>query len=295
MPSPSLPHPVPHTTPPAAPAEASGANEETARPTVVASFRFYEELNDFIARDRRRREFDLDCAGNVNVKHVIEAIGVPHTEVELILVNGISVDFSRRLQDGDRVSVYPKFETFDITPLLRLRPRPLRRTRFVADAQLGGLARLLRMAGFDTVYDNALDDARIERLASDDQRIVLTRDRDLLKRRRISHGCYIHAQKPDAQLSEIVARLDLAGSLRPLSRCLECNVPLLTVDKARIVDLLPPSVREHRHCFSRCAVCRRIFWEGSHWQHMLERLAKAVAAASGEPASPPAAQSSLLR
>lgn len=270
-----------------------GARKKRPAATVVASFRFYAELNDFIAPERRRREFDFDCATEATIKHVIEAIGVPHTEVDLILVNGVSVDFAQRLRPGDRISVYPKFEAFDISPLLRLRPHPLHITRFVADAHLGGLARLLRMAGFDTVYDNAFDDAEIERIAGSDERIVLTRDRELLKRRSISRGCYVYAQKPDAQLSEILARLDLAGSLRPLSRCLKCNAPLLAVEKAQILDALPPRVREHQQDFSTCSVCRRVFWEGSHCHQMLDRLAKALKMAGDQQASKQGVQSSF--
>ena len=126
---------------------------------VRATFRFYEELNDFLAPGRRRREFDCPCARAATTKHMIEALGVPHTEVELVLVNGESAGFDRLLQEGDRVAVYPRFEALDITPLLRVRERPLRVTRFVADAHLGGLAHLLRMAGFDTLYDNHFDDS----------------------------------------------------------------------------------------------------------------------------------------
>lgn len=247
---------------------------------VTASFRFYEELNDFIAPERRYRDSELACATAASLKHVIEAAGVPHTEVELILVNGVSVGFEQRLQAGDRVAVYPKFESLDIGPLLRLRQRPLRVTRFVADAHLGGLARLLRMAGFDTVYDNHFSDDEIERLAGSDSRIVLTRDRALLKRRSITHGCYVHALKPAAQLVEILARLDLTARVRPLSLCLECNAPLRSVAKAEVVATLPPNVRQGRQRFSTCSVCQRVFWEGSHWQHMHERLAQAVAAAA---------------
>ena len=252
---------------------------QTASATMTVSFRFYEELNDFIAPERRQRTFSLACPAESTVKHAIEAIGVPHTEVELILIDGIPVGFGERLRDGHRVAIYPKFESLDISPLLRLREHPLRLTRFVADAHLGGLARLLRMAGFDTIYDNHFDDAEIEHIAESDGRIVLSRDRALLKRRSITHGCYVHALKPDAQLAEILARLDLTGSLRPLSRCLECNVPLETVAKAEIIERLPPSVRQQHHRFSTCGACRRIFWEGSHWQRMRERLAQAVDAA----------------
>jgi uncharacterized protein len=249
--------------------------------TMTVSFRFYEELNDFIAAERRYRSFELACPAAASVKHVIETVGVPHTEVELILVNGVSVDFAARLRDGDRVAVYPKFESLDIGPLLRLRARPLRVTRFVADAHLGGLARLLRMAGFDTLYDNRFADAEIARLAEGDGRIVLTRDRALLKRRRISHGCYVHALEPTAQLAEILARLDLTGRLQPLTLCLACNAPLEPVAKADVIDRLPPSIRENQQRFSACRLCQRIFWEGGHWQRMQEKLARAVVAAGG--------------
>ena len=157
---------------------------------VTATFRFYEELNDFLAPKRRRQEFTVPCAQAATTKHMIEALGVPHTEVELILVNGESVDLSYLLQDGDRVAVYPRFEAMDVTPLLRVHDRPLRETRFVADAHLGGLAHLLRMLGFDTLYDNHFADEAIVAIAERDGRIVLTRGRELLKRRAVTHGCY---------------------------------------------------------------------------------------------------------
>jgi hypothetical protein len=150
---------------------------------VTATFRFYEELNDFLAPERRRREFTVPCARAATTQHMIEALGVPHTEVELILLNGASVGFGTILREGDRVAVYPKFEAFDIAPLLRVREQPLRDIRFVADTHLGSLARMLRMMGFDTLYDNSFADDEIERMAAAQGRIVLTRDRDLLKRR----------------------------------------------------------------------------------------------------------------
>ena len=166
---------------------------------VTATFRFYEELNDFLAPDRRKRDIEFVCACAATTKHMIEALGVPHTEVELILVNGESVGFGRVLKDGDRVTVYPKCETLDITPLLRVRHYPLRISRFVADTHLGGLARLLRIAGFDTLYDNGFRDSEIAAISARDDRIVLTRDRGLLMRREITHGCYVHALKSGQQ------------------------------------------------------------------------------------------------
>jgi uncharacterized protein with PIN domain len=249
---------------------------------VTATFRFYEELNDFLAPQHRRREFASPCARAATTKHMIEALGVPHTEVELILVNGDSVGFDRLLADGDRVSVYPKFERFDIRRLLRVRQHPLRSTRFIADAHLGGLARMLRMSGFDTLYDNGFHDADIAAIAAREGRIVLTRDRELLKRRNVSHGCYVHAVKPELQLREIVERLDLAGDLRPLTLCLNCNVPLHPVAKALVADRLPLSVALRHERFSTCDACGGVFWEGSHWERMCRLLRGLTASAAAE-------------
>jgi uncharacterized protein len=240
---------------------------------VTATFRFYEELNDFLAPARRRREFACPCARAATTKHMIEALGVPHTEVELILVNGESVGFDRRLRDGDRVAVYPVFEAFDITPLLRVREQPLRRPRFVADVHLGGLAYLLRMAGFDTLYDNHFADEEIAALAVRDRRIVLTRDRELLKRRAVSHGCYVHAQKSEAQVREVFERLDLGRSARPFTLCPYCNTALQPVAKAEVDDRLPPGVRQAYERFCTCRSCQRLFWEGDHWERLGQLLA----------------------
>jgi uncharacterized protein with PIN domain len=235
---------------------------------VSVTFRFYEELNGFLPAERRRHEFSCACARAATTKHMIEALGVPHTEVELVLVNGESVGFERLLAEGDRVAVYPKFESLDIRPLLRVREQPLRLLRFIADVHLGGLAHLLRMAGFDTLYDQNFADAQIAELAASEGRIVLTRDRELLKRRIITHGCYVHALKPALQLRELFERLDLAGSARPFSLCLHCNLPLREVDKDEVLDRLPPRVRVLYRRFLTCDCCRRVFWEGSHWRSM---------------------------
>ncbi|HZW12928.1 MAG TPA: Mut7-C RNAse domain-containing protein [Noviherbaspirillum sp.] len=240
---------------------------------VTATFRFYEELNDFLPPERRKQEFGARCARAATTKHMIEALGVPHTEVELILVNGESVGFDRILQDGDRVAVYPKCEALDITPLLRVREHPLRRLCFIADAHMGGLARLLRMAGFDTLYDNNYQDDEIVRLSVEEERIVLTRDRELLKRREITHGCYLHALKPAEQFREIFERLDLARSVRPFSLCLNCNMPLQPIAKANVRDRVPEGVFERYEHFITCDHCHGVFWEGSHWQRMQALLA----------------------
>ncbi len=244
---------------------------------VTATFRFYDELNDFLPRSRRRRDVTTACARAATTKHMIEAMGVPHTEVELILVNGEPSTFERMLGEGDRVAVYPAFATLDLGDLLRVRAHPLRALRFVADAHLGGLARLLRMAGFDTLYDNNYMDEEIEQLSLTDQRIALTRDRELLKRRGITHGCYVHAIRSEEQFREMVRRLDLADSIAPFTLCLKCNAPLRRAAKADVLERLPARVRAHHSEFCICAICQGVFWKGSHWQRMCAVLDRATA------------------
>lgn len=234
----------------------------------LACFRFYEELNDFLAPQRRKRPFAHRCARGATVKHAIEALGVPHTEVELILVNGESVDFGRPLREGDRISVYPKFESLDVSPLLRVRARPLRRICFIADAHLGGLVKYLRMLGFDTLYGRGLEDAEIAAVAAREGRIVLTRDRDLLMHRAVSHGCYLRARRPRAQLAEVLARLDLRREAAPFTRCLACNGALAPAPKGQVAHRLPPRTDSFYDRFWTCSGCAKVYWQGSHYKRM---------------------------
>jgi uncharacterized protein len=256
---------------------------------TLAVFRFYEELNDFLAPARRQRDFELRCAEAATVKNAIESVGVPHTEVELIVANGESVDFGYRVREGDRISVYPMFEAFDITPLLRVRLQPLREPRFIADAQLGGLARLLRMLGLDTLYDNRAADADIRRRAARESRTILTRDRQLLICRDVTHGCYVHALKPPEQLEEVVERLQLMRQARPFTRCLCCNDPLAPVDKSEVLALLPPAVAARQQWFKRCPTCLRVYWPGDHWRRMSEMLRGLLPAGMAPLSGPPEA------
>ncbi|WP_323141404.1 Mut7-C RNAse domain-containing protein [Massilia phyllosphaerae] len=243
---------------------------------VHATFRFYDGLNDFLARAQRGVDATVPCARDATTKHMIEALGVPHTEVELILVNGASSGLERILEEGDRVAMYPRFARLDVAPLARLPQQPPGRLRFVADAHLGGLARLLRMAGFDTIYRNTIADGQIEELAVIETRIVLTRDRELLKRRGVEFGCYVRALHAQEQLHEVFDRYRLAERARPFTLCLHCNAPLRSVAKAEVLDRLPPAVCASQEIFTTCDCCGRVFWKGSHWKRMAAMLDAAM-------------------
>ncbi len=243
-----------------------------ARVTREARLRFYAELNDFLPETRRQREFNYDFSGTPSVKDTIEAIGVPHTEVDVILVDGKSVDFSHRLRGGERVSVYPMFERYDVSPVTRLRPAPLRKTRFVADVHLGTLARNLRMLGFDTAWERDLADEAIIDIAARDQRIILTRDKGILKNSRVTHGYWLRATDPSKQLEEVIRALDLSGSIDAYTRCMECNGILDPVRRLEAARSVPLQVFLVYREFKRCRCCGRTYWRGSH----LRRLDKVV-------------------
>jgi uncharacterized protein len=235
-----------------------------AAPWHSTEFRFYEELNDFLPAQFRKRSFVRRFRGNPAVKDTIEAIGVPHTEVDLVIIDGRSVGFDEQLRGGERVAVYPVFERIDISPLVRLRPAPLRVTRFVVDVHLGKLARHLRLLGFDTLWQNDFDDDTIIALALAERRIILTRDRGILKDGRVTHGYWPRATDPMRQIEEVVRALDLGSLVDPYSRCLECNGVLEEISPTQAGAAVPPQVLLACSDFSRCGACGRTYWPGSH-------------------------------
>lgn len=234
----------------------------------TATFRFYEELNDFLPRDRRKVTFTHCFKGTPSVKDTIEAIGVPHTEIDLILVDGQSVGFDWLLSGGERIAVYPMFERLDISPVVRLRPAPLRKPRFVVDVHLGRLARYLRTLGFDTLYGNDYDDRALARMSATDGRILLTRDRGLLKRSEVTRGYWLRHTDPRQQIAEVVAALQLSPSARPFTRCIRCNSLLEPVTEAAVRKQLPVGLRGRYTQISRCSGCAQLYWPGSHFDRL---------------------------
>jgi hypothetical protein len=237
--------------------------------------RVYAELNAFLARESRGLTLRRPFRPHQTVKDVLEATGIPHTEVDLIVVNGEAQGFTHRPAPGDRIAAYPMFEALDIGSTARLRPVPLRDTRFVVDVNLGRLAQLLRLLGFDVWWSSDADDETLVDISLAQRRILLTRDRGLLKRRIISHGVFVHSDDPEAQTVEVIRRLDLSERLAPLTRCMRCNGELIAVSKEEVIDRLEPLTRRYYSDFVRCADCGRIYWPGSHHAKLL-RLVERV-------------------
>ncbi len=246
----------------------------------VAEFRLYEELNDFLPPERRKRSFRYHFRGTPAVKDTIEAIGVPHTEVDLVLVDGQSVGFDCLLSGGERVAVYPVFERLDISPVMRLRPEPLRVTRFIVDVHLGTLARYLRLLGFDTLWRNDLEDEAIIQRSVGEHRIILTRDLGILKDGRVTHGYWLRSMEPMAQVEEVVRTFDLGRRLDPYTRCMECNGALAPISRREAAFRVPLQVFLVYRDFSRCRGCGRIYWPGSHVRRLEAVIDRARAAVS---------------
>lgn len=236
------------------------------------TLRFYAELNDFLPPEWRQRDVEIVGVAPAPVRHLIKLCGVPHTEVELIIRKGESLGLEATIEAGDRVAVYPLFEAFDVRPALRLGLRPKRVPRFLADAHLGALAKGLRLLGFDTLWHNDLGDEALVELSRREHRILLTRDRRLLMRRNLTHGCYIRPTKPREQVDYLVARLQLCADLRPFSRCMVCNGELVAVAGEAVMTKIPPRVWATPRAYWRCPGCERLYWRGSHWQAMCRRI-----------------------
>jgi uncharacterized protein len=234
----------------------------------LITIRFYEELNDFLHYSKRKKPFEVILNEKRTIKDIIESLGVPHTEVDLIIVDKQSVPFGYHPENGDHISVYPVFEALDIASINILRPKPLREPRFILDVHLGTLARYLRLLGFDTYYRNDLQDEEIIRISVEETRIILTRDRQMLKNGRVTHGYYVRNTNPGKQLREIINRFDLKDQFHPFIRCMACNGKIEKIEKDLVLDQLLPKTRNAFNEFYRCNSCHKVYWKGSHFDRM---------------------------
>ena len=238
-------------------------------------FRFYGQLNDFLPAQWRYGRFARPLRAPASVKDVIESLGVPHPEVDVITANGEAIDFTYRVHADDHLAVYPWFRNMDVAGLRRVGIDPPRPVRFALDIHLRKLASLLRLAGFDAVL--LTDDREVAAVSASDGRVALTRDIGLLKRSVIQYGRWIRNTDPEQQFVEVLSRFSLVDEMHPFARCMECNTPLVRVDAVSIADRLPADTREAFTEFRRCPGCERVYWQGSHYARLVELLERARA------------------
>jgi len=236
---------------------------------------FAGELTDLLTYSHVAGSLSYPADRPASIKDVIEAVGIPHTEVFEIRLNGQDCDFTLQLAPGMEAAFLPAGLTtpypVDVTEPSPLRPA-LPRLAFVVDENVAGLVPLLRAFGLDTAYHRTWSDEYIARLAEEEQRVVLTRDRALLKRSIITHGRLIRTQEVDAQLVEVMGHYVYRDADLPFTRCLRCNVVTRPVEKEEILHRLEPKTRLHYDTFRLCPVCDRIFWRGSHYEKIIARF-----------------------
>ena len=244
--------------------------ESSEPPRKLATFYFLAELNEFLSPFRRNKTVSLSFRGNQSVKHLVESLGVPHTEVGRILVNSNPADFSYIVQDGDQVQIYP-VEACEEQP-----DKPPNGAKFILDNHLGRLAVYLRMLGFDALYHNNYQDGELALVCSQEGRILLTRDRRLLMRNSVVYGYCVRSKIPREQLVEVLRRYNLFSLITPFKRCMRCNGLLVAVPKEDVLHRLEPLTKKYFDEFCICQDCDQIYWRGSHYQRMQQLIEQVV-------------------
>jgi uncharacterized protein with PIN domain len=227
----------------------------------VARFDFDPDLQPLLKRDLRGEPFDLRFQGPQSVKHLIESLQIPHTEIGPLRVNGNNIGLGYIVHDGDRIEVRP-------VPPVDLEDEP----RFVLDGHLGRLASHLRMLGLNCLYDNSYEDDELVHVSVEEKRILLTRDRLLLMQKVITQGYLLRSLISTEQLHEVVQRYGLVRWVRPFQRCMNCNHPLETVKKEMVLEKLEPLTKKYYDDFKLCPACNQVYWKGSHYEHMMELI-----------------------
>ncbi|HZG66399.1 MAG TPA: Mut7-C RNAse domain-containing protein [Herpetosiphonaceae bacterium] len=240
---------------------------------LTVQVRFHGDLNDFLGRRDRQRPITVTIEHTPSVKDLIESLGVPHPEVDIIIANGRSIDWAYLVQDSDMIEVFPPGGTSPPGALIHLWPELQPKARFILDTHLGRLAGYLRMLGFDTLYRNDYHDQELALISTTEDRILLTRDRGLLKRGIVVRGYYVRETTPRRQVLEILGRYKATEQIVPFRRCIRCNGLLRLAPKEEVYERLPPKTRHEFDEFRVCDTCGSIFWKGSHYAPMQEFVA----------------------
>jgi len=232
--------------------------------------RFDGDLNVFLRSKAGDAVIERRLVEKTSIKDVIESCGVPHPEVDLILIDEQAVGFDHTLVNDAKVEVFPVQNRGTVHTDKRLQTLGI--SRFVADGHLRGLTRNLRLLGFDVAYRQNADDGQLLEVMARENRALLTRDRRLLMHSIVRHGYYPRSQNRDEQTIEVVRRFDVSELIAPFTRCLRCNAPLEEATKADVIDKLEPLTKMYYNQFHRCPGCKQIYWSGSHFPKLQKRI-----------------------
>lgn len=234
-----------------------------------AFFRIYEELNNYLPAEQQKVWFQVSFAEGATIKDLMQMLGIPAEEIDLVLVDQQSCPLGYLLKGNERISVFPIFERLNIAPVGQLHSKPLRNPRFCCDVHLGKLAKYLRMLGFDTVYTPFSTAEDLQAQSIREKRILLSRSLRLIHHPAITHAYWVRSSDPDEQIKDLLKKLDLYETASPLTRCLRCNQPLETIEKKDISHQLEPNTKRFYQTFFICPHCTQLYWQGSHFEHMM--------------------------
>ncbi|HEY4638316.1 MAG TPA: Mut7-C RNAse domain-containing protein [Candidatus Udaeobacter sp.] len=241
---------------------------------------FHGDLNIFLRSKSQELAVERRLAEKTSIKDVIESCGIPHPEVDLILLDNQAVGFAHTVAQDAKAEVFP-VESHE-THHAEKRIQTIGINRFVADGHVGSLTRNLRLFGFDVAYSKNADDRQLLEIMAAENRALLTRDRRLLMHAIVRHGYYPRSQNADEQTIEVLRRFDLSDLIAPFTRCLRCNAPLQEAAKADLIDELEPLTKIYYHQFRRCPDCKQIYWSGSHFPKLQKRIEKIRSRILGE-------------
>lgn len=254
----------------------------------TAFFHFHPDFGIFLPRHQRSKVIEKQFTWRASIKDMIESMGVPHAEIELLVVNGESVSFAHIVQPDDQVEVYSRFEAISLPEKVRLRPALLpAQIRFVLDTHLGRLAAYLRMMGFDTLYRNDYPDEELADVSHHENRVLLTRDVGLLKRSIVTYGYFVRETRPKRHLVEVIERFNLAEAVMPFKHCMKCNGLLHRVPKEAVLDEVPADTCQYYEEFHRCQSCQQVYWKGPHYERMQSFISEILSNGQHEPLENP--------
>ena len=233
---------------------------------------FERQFDFFLTKNRQGRRFEHFLNRRASVKDIIESLGVPHTEVGHLNFNDHEIDFTYIPLLQGVLDVHAISPPFTVLSPSALRPGPFGSIKFIADVNVIRLGRFLILLGFDVSYSSSYSDQEIADIAEIQSRIVLTRDTDLLKRRKIIFAKRIRADLPYDQLCETISFFGLEKLISFFSRCTACNIKLVTIAKKEVMHLLEPKTKRYFHTFFQCPQCKNVFWRGSHYDNIKKKI-----------------------
>ncbi|MFC1744959.1 Mut7-C RNAse domain-containing protein [Candidatus Riflebacteria bacterium] len=238
----------------------------------TAILRFYGELNYFLPDSVWHRPFYYSFYENPTFSDLMDSFKIPPEKIGLLLLDGEVVELSCPLKEGSRATFYPRFQNIDISEEISASKKPVVSPRFILPLNLGKLTKYLRMLGFDSICEPDFIPGKVDVLAMQEGRVLLSRSKKFAARKLYAECYVVKSEQPAIQVREVVNRFNLMPLVKYFQRCLKCNSPLKVMEKSEIYSRLLPYIRKNFNLFFICPGCDRVYWMGTHYKKMKEKI-----------------------